>query len=46
MAGNKKIRSKQNINKKNRSLRQALEKCEAKSFYGKINLVHPSIAVG
>jgi len=29
-----------------RSLQQALERREAKSFYGKINLVHPSIAVG
>jgi len=31
--------------KKKRSPRQAIEKCEAKSFYDKINLVHPSIAV-
>jgi len=31
--------------KKKRSPRQALGSCEAKSFYGKINLVRPSIAV-
>jgi len=32
--------------KKKKKPRQAKEKCEVKSFYGKINLVHPAIAVG
>jgi len=33
------------IKEKKKSPRQAIETCEAKSFYGKINLVHPSKAV-
>jgi len=31
--------------KKKRSPRQALGSCEAKSFYGKINLVRPAIGL-